>query len=136
MAKITQDPDSFQDEVTIMQPEAILRFMLFKTADRQTYRPFGMSAWVDKATVLGSRYSYGKTLEFGFLDYSEESGSYVSALKPVLQRIPLPDQPDKSLLALTVFLATPELFEEMEQQMGTEPVEPPEELGEFTFPEQ
>ncbi|RZM24299.1 MAG: hypothetical protein EOO88_23290 [Pedobacter sp.] len=136
MAKTPQDRDIFDDEATMIEPEAVLRFMLFKTADRQTYRPFGVTMWSDKATVLGTRYSYGKKHALSFPDYSEEPGTYISALKPIVQRIPLPDRPDKLILALTVFLATPELFDEIEEE-GTDlnPVGLPDDLGTFDFPE-
>ncbi|MBO0953278.1 hypothetical protein, partial [Fibrella forsythiae] len=131
MANTTENREHFEDEVTMIEPEAVLRFMLFRTADRQSYRPFNLTMWVDRATVLGNRYSYGKKHEFEFLDYSEESGVYVSALKPFLQRLPLPEHPGKSILALTVFLATPELFEEMEQENDLDSLEPPQELPGF-----
>ncbi|ARK13020.2 hypothetical protein A6C57_23275 [Fibrella sp. ES10-3-2-2] len=99
-----------QDEVTILKPEALLKFRLYESVDRSQSREFGEPVWIDQMTALSADYGYGTKHTIEFPRGEEQSGTYISAMLPHLRRVDHDARPGVKTIELTVFLAPLELF--------------------------
>ncbi|MBC3786346.1 hypothetical protein [Spirosoma utsteinense] len=98
------------DTTTAISPQALVRFMLYTDADRQSAQRIGAAIWMDFDTLFGPAYACGTEHELIFPEIDNAMHRYVVAMPPYGRKIPHPNGSDRQVLLVTLYLARLERY--------------------------
>ncbi|GAB3546340.1 hypothetical protein [Spirosoma fluminis] len=98
------------DNVNFLEPQGLVRFMLYTDINRRRATQLGPDIWADYETVYGDRYSYKSRLELCFLDIDSNPKVYIVAMLPLVRHIEHPNKPGMQVPIRIVYLTSEPLW--------------------------
>ncbi|MVM35279.1 hypothetical protein GO755_34980 [Spirosoma sp. HMF4905] len=98
--------NTLQSNATLLNPEVLLRLLLYKDSSQQSTTQLAPDCWIDFDTAFGPQFQVGTQHKVSVLNADRKSSPYsvVVAKSPILGQIPHPEQEQVMVPTATLYL--------------------------------